>query len=167
MRVLKGDIFGYATGVSGSGIVIPTNEGWNSRGENIMGAGLAKIAAEMEPALPKLYGMHLKREFDKCGKDESSIYFYDTNIFLNDATKTKWICLPTKRLNKLEPSLSWQCKSSLPLIKSKLYELYTVSGTFPIFLPLLGCGLGQLPVESVLATMAEVLVSDRFHLVVR
>jgi len=88
-------------------VVIPTNIGWKSNGENVMGTGLAQQAAERFSELPKMYGKWCKEKGD--------------SIFVNDRLRV--ICAPTKLLNEEQPHLSWQKPSDPNLILRSYIKL--------------------------------------------
>ena len=114
-------------------IVVPTNIGWKKNGENIMGAGLAKEAAERYFELPKLYGKWCKE--------------HSRNIYVND--KLRVICAPTKALNEEEPWLSWKNKSEPRLVLLSYMKILRLalgwldgSEIKSIKCPILGSGKG-------------------------
>jgi len=130
-------------------IVIPTNIGWKSNGDNVMGAGLAKQAALKYPDLPKFYG-------DYCQEDmeASAVIAYP---------EFKLIMFPVKELNRNHPHLSWKQDASLPLIEKSAKELSIFPGNIAI--PMVGCGAGNLKEEEVLPVLERYLSKDNFILV--
>lgn len=90
-------------------VVVTTNIGWKTDGTNVMGAGVAKEAARRFPALPSWYGYLCKKY-----KDDVGICLYNPGGL---------ILLPTKKLNKAKPHLSWQADSDLDLIEQSLQQL--------------------------------------------
>jgi len=123
-------------------VVVPTNIGWKSNGENVMGAGLAQQAAERFPELPKIYGKWCKKK--------------GNHIFVND--RLRIICAPTKTLNEEQPHLSWQRPSDpelvlysyiklLKLAKEWSVESCSSEGIKYIKCPILGSGKGNIPKE--------------------
>lgn len=114
-------------------VVVTTNIGWKASGHNVMGAGVAKQAAERYPDLPQWYGW-LCRKY----KENIGICLYNPGGL---------IMLPTKPLNRKNPHLSWQSDSDLELIKIGLKQLVqcvndehikAVAMSYP------GCGNGGL-----------------------
>ena len=93
-------------------IVITTNIGWKRNGENVMGAGIAKQAANRFPWLPEQYGMICKEH-----KEETGVVFFED---------VRLILLPTKRLNISQPHLSWMNKSDPEFIRKNLLELKSI-----------------------------------------
>src|SRR3954466_10328708 len=104
MNIVSGNIWNY---LSTHWITVTTNEGWNSKGDNIMGAGLAKQAAQRYPDLPKLYGKFLREH------PGERTYFTYMSQWLEPH---RLIMYPTKALNPNAPHLSWRSKSSVELI---------------------------------------------------
>ncbi len=121
-------------------VVVPTNLGWDHAGLNVMGAGLAKQAADRFPDLRRRYG-GLCRDGEK-----GLIVFYDLKL----------IMFPTKGLNEQQPWLSWRSLSDLSLV-----ALARVAAR-PIAVPLVGCGHGGLPVTKVTELLAAHLKTDKF-----
>ncbi len=151
MKQVTGNLFDYATS---HWLVITTNLGWNKRGENVMGAGLALQAKTRYPDLPRLYG-----EF--CQHRRVQLAFFP---------QYRLIMFPTKTLNPDEPHLSWKQNSSLGLIEQCLPELQRFAenppdAPAPIMVPLLGCSNGGLDPKVVVPLMERYLVSDKFTLI--
>lgn len=123
-------------------VVIPTNLEVKKDGAAVMGAGLAKQAAERYKSLPHYYGGRMK----------------DTaNGFLVVAGTAKVICLPTKA--------RWKDRSVFALIELGLHSLAEWKQTRPddlVGLPKLGCGLGGLKWEEVKPLMERYLVGDEW-----
>jgi hypothetical protein len=150
LEIVQGNIWDYLQTHS---IVITTNLGWNSLGSNIMGAGIAKQAAERYPDLPGWYG-------EVCRK-------YKTNTPVTRYEPNPIILFPTKGLNEDKPWLSWKQKSSLELIERSTKELASLPGPDKIVLPFPGCQHGQLTREEVLPILVKYLTPDRFTVVDR
>lgn len=133
MKTYNGNIWDLHK--DGSIIIIPTNLGYNKDGNNIMGAGLAKQAAQFFPNLPKEYGKILIDNPEYRG----IVLFEEYGV----------ICFPSKPRNKENPHLSWQSNASLELIDfgceclMKLLKKGTLKDK-QIAMPLVGCGLGGL-----------------------
>ena len=146
-------------------LVVPTNIGWKADGCNVMGGGIAKLAADFDPTLPESYGAfcrdwHTDRGIDPAGQS-FPLFYHDP-----------FICLATKRFNHLSPHLSWRHPSSIELIENGLSQLANIENSYfyafshgkdpTIFVPLLGCGLGGLKKEQVLPLMEKYLTHNRF-----
>jgi len=149
MRIVYGDIWTYHQ--RGAWAVIPTNTTVNSKGEAVMGAGLAKQAAERYPGLPRMYGETLKlyanQRFDWC-----------TEFF----EEFRLVCLPTKD-DWRKPSEMWMLESSLAQF---LMDAKICFPTAHFALPPLGCGCGGLDWETQVRTLLErYLTDDRFAVV--
>jgi hypothetical protein len=146
MRLTTGNIWDWH---GTHDVVIPTNQGWRQDGTNVMGAGLALQAARRFPGLPAWYGAWCRQ----YGPAAGVVRHPDWRL----------ICFPTKPLDSAHPWLSWQQGASIDLVARGAAELGTISGE--IALPLVGCGLGGLEVDDVLAMLEAHLVEDRFVLV--
>ncbi len=144
-----------------STVVVTTNQGWNAKGQNVMGRGIAKEAKLKYPDLPREYG-----EFCRFAQENSGVKFFPNyNV----------ICFPTKPLNKEFPYLSWKSNSSLDLIEASLSGLVTLVNLFEkagvpfdkVCLPPPGCGNGNLNLYEVMPLLTKYLVSDIFCLCLR
>jgi hypothetical protein len=141
-------------------IVITTNIGYNKVGDAIMGAGIAKKAAELHDDLAGWYGA-------RCRK-----YQADTAVCLYEPGNL--ILFPTKPFNRSTPWLSWQSKSCPELIARSARQLAVVADIMEkrkllfgeIALPLVGCENGKLERHEVVPILREYL-DDRFVLVER
>ena len=146
MQYDTGDIWELALAHKGL-VVVPTNTTLKKDGLAVMGAGLAKDAAERFPSLPHRLGDHIKRWADRI--------YVDSHV----------ICLPTKR--------DWRQPSTMELVERGCRELVELDRVFaicgynrPIFVPQLGCGLGGLKWErQVRPVVDSLLESERFILV--
>lgn len=155
MNIVCGNIWNY---LESHCIIISTNEGWNSKGENVMGAGLAKQAAERYPDLPILYGKFLREN-----PGARTIFPY-----ISEWKKPhRLIMYPTKALNPQSPQLSWQSKSSIELIEAVAPILVDFANYYdrPIALPLLGTLNGGLNPSDMMDRMIKLFPSDKFLLV--
>src|SRR5688500_14468671 len=100
MKRVRGDLWSFHPT---HWIVVPTNLGWNRRGENIMGAGVAKQARERFPHLPKVWGEHVR-----VGARVTCTFAVDS--------ESRCIFFPTKPLDAQRPADSWRRQSDLALI---------------------------------------------------
>lgn len=127
-----GDLWDYYD--RGWSIVVTTNIGWKKDGTNVMGAGVARQAADRFSHLPRLYGDYCIRK----RTDTTTIYYPKLRLFM----------LPTKRLNLEQPWLSWQANSSYSLIAISLTSLRKLilrqPPMFRVALGYPGCGNGGL-----------------------
>ena len=146
MQYQNGDLWELRS-QTGGWVVITTNTTLRRDGSAVMGAGLAKDAADRYPALDVRLGKHIKMFHDK-------LYI-----------ERPLICLPTKR--------DWRNDSRLIWIERGCHELADlgrvlkdVGNIEPIYLPKLGCGLGGLNWErEVRPVMDAILDDNRFILV--
>jgi hypothetical protein len=146
MKYEKGDI--WSLGISRSGIVVvTTNLVLKQNGDAVMGAGIAKDAAQRHPELPTILGRHIRTWGEK------PLLYKDM------------VCLPTK--------FDWRKNSDIDLIERGCKELVWIDyilrmsgGTRQIFLPRLGCGLGGLNWERQVRPIVDAhLIGDQFVLV--
>lgn len=140
MQYQSGDIWRRAY-ECGGWVVIPTNTTLRKDGLAVMGAGLAKEAAERFPALPQELAAHINRWKDR--------------IYVNSDV----ICLPTKR--------DWRQSSTIELIGQGCYELVEFARLMaladnyrPILIPRLGCGLGGLDWERQVRPVVDAILED-------
>lgn len=146
MKLIKHNIWDcYSQGFT---ICIPTNPIINSKGEAVMGRGLAFDAAQRIPTIKKEFAEKLI-EYNK----NIPILFEQHRI----------ITFPTKH--------HWKEKSDLELIKKSCDHLNgLVDFLIPhvynpkkgiVFLPLPGCGNGQLKKEEVMPILEEKFKNQR------
>lgn len=108
----------------GAWLIVPTNTVLDKRGKAVMGAGVAKEAAERDPGLQKALGQHIR--------NWGGVPYV--------CISTHFICLPTKR--------EWWKPAQTDLIKLGVWSLARdiekgrISGE--IVSPYLGCGRGGL-----------------------
>jgi hypothetical protein len=145
MQIQKGDIWVLAK--SGGGwVVIPTNTGWKHNGDNVMGRGLARQAADKFPSLPTWYG-------DRCQELNGCpvVLPYVEALLM----------YPTKYNPETPPHLQWRNPSRLEVVKSSAVQLRqwaTMALNHRlIYLPLVGCGNGQLGRGEVMPILEEYL----------
>jgi hypothetical protein len=149
MREAAGNIWDWLD--DGAKIVIPTNAGWRGDGSNIMGAGLAKQAAERYPQVPPWYGAWCS---DHAGEPCVVGYPLAPLIFF-----------PTKPLNWQTPYASWKGKADLGTIRRSTKVLSSWPGDELIAVPLVGCGNGGLAEDDVVPLLHKYLRKKRFVLV--
>ena len=142
MKVIEGDLWNCS-----GWKIIPTNCSYNQQLMHATtGRGVALQAARKFPGLKPALGRKLR----------------DTNRAPQIHVFSEWqlICLPTKRW--------WSDASSLSMIRAGLRRVAELADDLPspIYLPLLGCGYGELNEEKVLPVLHEHL-DDRFILVKR
>jgi len=136
MRYAIGNLWEYWE--NGFSIVIPTNIGWKANGDNVMGAGLAREAAERFPRIVGIYGLYCWRFRGRAGVTAID---WEKRI-----TDKKLFMFPVKPLNN-KPWESWKGKADLLLIKRSTIQLQNLverMGQMAVALPLVGCGNGEL-----------------------
>lgn len=113
-------------------VVIPTNICLDRRGRAVMGAGLARQAADRFPALRCDYGRSIS-----SGKPH----------YIDHACRL--ICVPTKT--------DWRGPATLARVESAVAFLYEAAPDIeaPIAVPRLGCGLGGLNWNDVASILAR------------
>ena len=137
MKVLEahGDL--WDVHAQGYWIAITTNGVIRANGLGVMGAGLAKQAADRFPRLPLLLGIHLRR----FGNIPASI--------------------PSMRIMTMPTKHDFRAASDLALIQSSLQHIQLILTRERIdrlYCPRPGCGLGQLswePVRGAIASQAD------------
>ncbi|MCV0439707.1 MAG: hypothetical protein K5880_13860 [Hydrogenophaga sp.] len=143
---MTGDIWNLATELD-AWVVVPTNTCVRQDNKAVMGAGMAKDAADRYPGLAENLGVHI-------GK-------FDSRLYVSNPV----ICLPTKH--------NWRNPSKIEFVEQGCYELLdlarilsSVGDARPILLPQLGCGLGGLNWERQVRPLVDsILEGDRFVLV--
>ena len=134
-------------------VVVTTNTVVKKNGKAVMGAGIAKDAADRFPILPDIYGKYLKEATDKS--DIAIIPLIGVVLF------------PTK--------YNWNAPSDLSLIEKNAIRLANrfienktvgMGRANHVFLPPLGCGLGQRKWEEVEPVISPIL-DDNFTVVFR
>lgn len=125
--------------------VIPINTVVKADGSLVMGAGLAKQAAERYPDLPKELGNHYRQK--------------GVNVGITLVYACRIIAFPTK--------FDWKKNSDLALIESGLKELkFWILNEYKIICPWLGCGLGGLDWEKDVKPLVEKYFGDDDNFVV-
>lgn len=128
----------------GEWICILTNCNTNSRGEAVMGRGIAKEAKDRFPDLPRIIGRYLRNGG------------FEVHIPMD-----RIIVFPTK--------IDWRQMSSIKLIITSCHQLMDIMDSLNIqrvYLPRPGCGNGGLLWQDV-RTAIEPLLDDRVIVVWR
>lgn len=150
MIVLHGDIF--RADPTDAFVVIPTNVGWRRDGSNVMGRGVAKIAATLYPDLPSLYGAW-------CQERGADLFVCE---------KYRLICAPSKPLLMQRPNMSWSQKADLLTVEDsyrKLLVWVLSHKDAEVKTPLLGAGNGGIPNAEALRIINSVGFPNRVFLV--
>jgi len=153
MRYAVGNIFGFP-----GAVCVPTNVGWKTNGENVMGRGLAKQVAVTYPELPMLYGRYCRAHPRRP---------YPVAVFyLRKGTETRpVICVPVKPLAD-PPWLSWKQPADMGVIEESLRDLVFLASdieTEQILVVRFGCGNGGQSWADV-GPLMEKYLDDRFLL---
>lgn len=131
---IAGDVWGFHE--RGHPLVITTNIGWDDRGRNNMGAGLALDAMRRWSSLPLWYGEQCRSHGEHMPVVEHRTYCL--------------LFLPVKPLLVLNPSLSWNQVADPRLICRGLGQLALLpDARLPTVLTFPGCGNGGLAIELV------------------
>lgn len=104
--LLAGDLFTLAQ--AQDTIVVPTNLGWTVDGRAVMGTGLAKQLADLEPAIPRVYGSTLRAwmlEVQDRQRERAPVAPLVTAFSLT-ARPISVLLVPTKPLRQAAPRLS-------------------------------------------------------------
>lgn len=145
MNEIVGDLWRFWH--KGNWVVIPTNGEIDSHGLAVMGAGVALRASKEILEMPELLALYLREYGNVPG------LFYNYRV----------ISFPTK--NK------WREKSNIDLIESSAIDLVSLVSIYAntyeignIYLPRVGCGLGQLSWDIVKPVLGKHF-DDRFYVV--
>jgi len=139
-QVIAGDLWDYHSKKKGHYVVVPTNTTTNKRGHAVMGRGIAAQASKKFPKLARQYGKRLR-------KDKTVNGFC---VF----KKLRLIMFPIKRHYKDDANLAL-IENSLKNLKLTLLFDKSIK---KVFLPMVGCGFGNLLYEQVL----PLLLTDIF-----
>lgn len=115
-------------------VVVPVNIGWDSHGENNMGAGLALAAMWRWPDLPALWGGWCRRAAER-GEEGRLVGLPERALIL----------FPVKPLVSADPARSWDQLADLALIARSADQLCALLQALPavhVVLPHVGCGNG-------------------------
>lgn len=143
MREEAGDLFTYPA----DAIVIPTNTTVRRDGRAVMGAGVAKQAAERWPWLALSLGNRLRRDSPR----RAAMTYFEVGETLSV------VCLPTKR--------DWRDPADLDLIRIEAGRLVACADLCrwrTVALPRLGCGLGGLDWETDVRLILSPILDGRF-----
>jgi hypothetical protein len=147
MKELKGNIWESGADV----ICVTTNGIVKSDGNAVMGAGIAKQAAEFYPPLPK----YLANCILKHG-NHVFIFPLTSDVITNEPCI---VTFPTKH--------DWRKDSFIELILQSCIELRTLANNHQwkrIALPRVGCGRGGLVWSDVRHEIKQYLSDDRFEI---
>lgn len=176
MIVINQDIWKYAEENAVDFLCIPTNGFTKHGGENVMGAGLAKQAANRFPEIPKLLGSYLQGKGEK-GNVPYVVKYPDNRTNYNIITFPVKPCVVHDRsllLTRFQHGNnppSWpgfMAKGQLPLIARSAYLLnkfiFTM-GNVKVVLPMVGTGNAELSWQEVEPILDQWLDEDIFIVV--
>lgn len=160
LKIVKGDIWEVVkqstTVRAKTVIVVPTNVGWKSNGDNVMGAGIAKDAAKFDPDFPRAYGRWCQLYCDRIF------------VHYSDPHGLHLCAAPSKPLNSATPHLSWQSSATYEQVVKSLGQLVNearVRSHLDWYMPLLGVGNGRLDFNDVMKVTQECAWPDNVNLV--
>ncbi len=137
MLLVNGNIWDFWK--KGSLMIVPTNNFVKNNGEAVMGAGIAKVASNLYPELPKELGTSIL----ETGGHVTIFYRY---LFITFPVKDRW----------------WDM-ADFDLIERSAQELSKIN-IYHAYLPRVGCGNGQRKWAEV-KPILEKYLDDRFVLV--
>lgn len=148
MKTMYCDDLFSIPGKADEAYVVTTNGMTKKDGTAVMGAGIAKYAAQLFPNLPALLGRSLKKYGNR-------VFAYKVSP---DGINTyNVITMPTKH--------DWRDSSDLELIKTsclQMMQVADVNGFTCIHMPKPGCANGRLDWETQVKPAIEPLLDDRF-----
>lgn len=147
-----GDLFNL--GRDAWGICIPTNGTLKTNGELVMGAGVARIAANKYPDLARNLGKKVKAS-------GNHVYLGISRL---STSPYKIISFPTKE--------HWKNPSTITLIRQSAIELVGFTNQYDlnpqldrVYLPVVGCGLGGLNWDLEVKPVLEEILDERFTVI--
>lgn len=166
---LKGDLFD----IECDAVCISTNGFVKANGENVMGRGCAKQAAEFFPEIPKLLGDRIK----KYGNVVNKLRHYEGVAIVSFPVKPemnplladkKEVVKHVRGKYKLGDQVpGWACVADIGIIEQsaiQLVEMADKNEWEKILIPRVGCGAGELDWSDVKPILDRIL-DDRFYAV--
>lgn len=129
-------------------ICIPTNGVVDKHGNAVMGAGLAKQAADRCPEIKKVLGEGIRQH----GNITQGLLWYEAKTLISFPTKNHW----------KDPSSRQLVVGSARVLKDMYVTLRNLNRAPKVALPRVGCGLGGLQWDEVKQALAPILDSDDF-----
>lgn len=153
LKIECGNVWDYYA--QGAIVVVTTNIGWDGKGVNNMGAGVALQAWRRFPELAAWYG-----RFCTENGAETPVTVHPDRLVL----------YPVKPLKPEDPAYSWNQRASLELIERSAVQLAELEqrggfGNRRIVMGFPGCGNGGLEIPSVKPILERHLVAPRFLVV--
>ncbi len=166
MIEIKGDLFKQKADV----LCITTNGFVKSNGENVMGMGCAKKAAEINRKVPKLLGTAIKTN----GNQVNHIITGKIHLYSFPVKPVTAKCLPDKSnvVRHMKDKvmvggnvMGWACRAEADIIVKSAKELVALAnkhGWAKVVIPRPGCGAGELDWKAIKPLLDEIL-DDRFY----
>lgn len=181
MKEIKGNILEHMKNYDF--VCITTNGFVKANGENVMGAGIAKVFKDEYPSLPKLVGRNIKKfgnivDFicnlqDKDGNTLTSLLTFPTKpvtVVINDVLDTKYL-VPWRRKYFYRSGAvvpGFFALSTLELVEESLKQLveYVDSfGNVTVLLPRPGCSNGGLDWYKDVKPLCSKYLDNRFTII--
>lgn len=181
MKEIKGDILECMGDYSF--VCITTNGFVKANGENVMGAGIAKVFKDMYPSLPKLVGRNIKKfgnivDFichlqDSNGGNITSLLTFPTKpetVVINGVLDTKYL-VPWRRKYFYRSGAvvpGFYALSTLELVEESLKQLVEYIDSFEnvnVLLPRPGCSNGGLDWYKDVKPLCEKYLDNRFTII--
>ena len=162
MREVRGNLFTQDC----DAICVTTNGIVKANGQAVMGAGVAKTAADLYPALPFVLGRALKDKGNRLHlltKDRFTMVRLpepDSNLMQRKQLRYDIVALPTKQ--------HWRNNSDINLITVSIQDLILLTdkmGWKRVVMPPPGCGLGGLSWEDTVKPRLSSYLDDRFEVI--
>jgi hypothetical protein len=157
MIVQYGDVFKETAGDNDSMIAIPANSRFKRGGELVMGAGAAKQAAQLYPALPRLAGLAMRSNLR--GQDDYGFCFIPGTRFALFQSKTDPFQPSTLELIGKSIKRMIYVVDNKKVSKRHVFDIKS-SGLVEfghLHIPLPGTGLGGLQADHVLELFEKLL----------
>jgi len=174
MKTVTGDIWQFA---HLGPLCIPTNGYLARNGNGVMGRGLALQAKERYPDVVYNLGRHLQREGNSVGWillhpiRLIAVPVKPSNRRITNKDDLSRLVSRVANMYSIGDSVpGYHCKAELSIIRRSLGELVEFANKAKldsVFIPLLGCGNGELDYETELRPMLDTMsdLSDVFTLV--
>ncbi len=150
VRELNGNIWELAKGQT---VCLTSNGFIKNNGENVMGRGIAREAAQLWPLLPGHLGALVK---------STGNHVYRLGVYGSPRTNWTLYSFPVK--------YNWWEKADLELIERSARELVKLIDEIPdfdgtVYVPRPGCGAGHRDWETEVKPILEPILDDRFVVV--
>lgn len=167
MIEIKGDLFKQEADI----LCITTNGYNKSNGENVMGMGCAKKAAQINNTIPLLLGEAIERNGNVVnhiidGK-KLSLYSFPVKPITSicNADKSNVVKYMKDKTEVGKTVMGWACVAQASIIIKSAKELLALAnknGWTKVVIPRPGCGAGELDWKDIKPLLDEIL-DDRFY----